>query len=150
MRDPQNAPEEHYCPTCKDSHYPGESHRTPERAVMESRTPRDIHEVQLNHESAGGHWFSPETKRFFASKIDSKLHTGPGGQYFASSEKPPGGQRAYTVRKVEKNGLDIQTHGEFMEHPTLGRARTAAKNAANTPPPEAQRAAAIFHDRRGE
>ncbi len=122
---------------------------------MEQRTPRDIHEVQANHEAAGGHWFSPETKKAFRSKVDPKLHNGPGGQYFVSSEKNDWDKRtsngrSYTVRKVENNGAFITTHGQFGEHPTLGRARTAAKKAANTPPPEAQRAAAIFHDRRGE
>ncbi|MHC4322695.1 MAG: DUF7447 family protein [Planctomycetota bacterium] len=59
-----------------------------------------------------GHWFDPDTMRFFRSRIGKARKCKNGVWFFVSSEKPPHGKRKYSVRKMELDG-DINTVGEF-------------------------------------
>lgn len=58
-----------------------------------------------------GHFFDTDTMRFFKSRIGA-VRIKNGIWYFITSERPPHGKRAYSVRKMELDG-DIETVGEF-------------------------------------
>lgn len=78
--------------------------------------------------AAGGYpWFDPSTINFFRSRIAPGVI---GGRYFVTSEQfSATSPRRYTVRIAHDNG-SIGTIGEFMQYPSLGVARTAARHAA--------------------
>jgi len=65
-----------------------------------------------NRTNGSGHWFDPDTMRFFKSRIGETRRMPDGTWYFVSSEKPPHGPRMFSVRKMELDG-DINTIGEF-------------------------------------
>jgi len=72
---------------------------------------------EANH-MAGQFWFSPDTLRFFRSRIGSTVYEGPGGVYFVSSEQFGfnGTQpRRYTVRQFFPADARIGTVGPFNE-----------------------------------
>jgi len=75
------------------------------------------------------HWFDADTLRFFKSRLASYGYRGPGGTFFVSSEKPPHGPRAYTVRQLVGPGK-IKTVGEFCEIKTRATADRRAKALA--------------------
>ncbi len=69
-------------------------------------------EIEYRNRTQGvGHWFDPETMRFFKSRIGIIRSKGD-DYYFVSSEKPPHGNRAFSVRHMDIKG-DIKTIGEF-------------------------------------
>jgi hypothetical protein len=59
-----------------------------------------------------GHWFERGAMKFFGTKLPSYAHKGLGGVYFVTSEQPPHGARAFSVRKLVGPGK-IDTIGEF-------------------------------------
>jgi hypothetical protein len=60
-----------------------------------------------------GHWFDKDTIKFFSCTLAEGGRITPGGEIlFATSEKPPHGRRAYSVRVLRADG-DIDTVGEF-------------------------------------
>ncbi len=72
-------------------------------------------EIEYKNRTGGnGHWFDPETMGFFKSKI-GRSRMIRNIIYFVSSEKPPHGDRKYSVRRMDKSG-DITTVGPFCEY----------------------------------
>ncbi len=66
-------------------------------------------------------WFSPDTMRFFRSRVGDELYA---GRYFISSEKQEyNTPRMYTVREVTNDG--IHSASEFMQYKTWEQARRA-------------------------
>ena len=86
---------------------------------------RDINEVVDDNKAAGQHFFSPDTMRFFGSRVGKRLY---GGMYFVTSEKLPhsGEARRYTVRRALPDG-GIVTVGEFQQFATSADAVRAIK-----------------------
>ena len=78
----------------------------------------------------GRHWFDRSTMRFFRSVLPRAGVEGPGGIYFVSSEQPPHGPRAYTVRQLVGEGR-IATVGEFCGFPSRAEAQSVARMMAN-------------------
>jgi len=77
-----------------------------------------------------GYFFAPDTMRFFRSRIAwGTLTDTSGGYLFVTSEQPPHGARAYTLRKWANGQVD--TLGEFQAYETLGKAKTALKREAS-------------------
>lgn len=69
-------------------------------------------------------WFGSDNTRFFQSRYGRTVY---GGRFFTTSERPPGGERKYTVREIADNG-DVETLGEFYSHNTRAAAvRAIAK-----------------------
>ena len=64
-----------------------------------------------NRTSGNGHFFDPDTMKFFHSRIGA---TGIKDKiwFFITSEKPPYGPRMFSVRRMELDG-DINTVGKF-------------------------------------
>ncbi len=86
-----------------------------------------VSEIEALNESNGGYWFSPDTRRFFASRYGETVY---GGYWFVSSEKAcfDDPTRVYTVRRSDAYG-SISTGDHY---PTRARAVAAAKFAAET------------------
>lgn len=88
-----------------------------------------IASVKWHNESAGQHFFSPSTLRFFDSRVLPTLY-GAEGSIFVTSEKNPfGDPRAYTVRQIREDG-SIDTLGEFQGYATAAQAAKAAREFA--------------------
>lgn len=83
---------------------------------------RDIHEVKEANNRAGYFFFSPDTMRFFNSRILGKLY---GGRWFITSERGPYSFRRYTIRQANADG-SITTVKEFGKYSTASAARAAA------------------------
>jgi len=63
--------------------------------------------------------------RFFSSRVHESFYGAPDGRaYFVSSERPPGGRRAYSVRVANLDG-SVGTVGVLCGYAT-GRAAHAA------------------------
>jgi hypothetical protein len=77
-----------------------------------------------------GHWFAPETMRFFQTKLPDIAYELPGGGiYFVTSEVSPAGEKRYTVRRQLHNG-DIETFGLFHGYATRAAAVAAIRAIA--------------------
>jgi hypothetical protein len=83
-----------------------------------------LEEFKELNKSIGNYWFSPDSMRFFKSRIlDWDIITG----YFITSEKGPSNVRRYSIRRANFETGTVSTVSEFQEYPTLQRARTAYK-----------------------
>ncbi len=100
------------------------------RSVRNNPTP-GVSVVSISEIKAAtkGHWFSPDTMRFFGSRPDKHGYVGPGGTFFASKERPWGteGFSDYGVYELTKDGdvgscLDVENR-----QPTLAIARSLRK-----------------------
>lgn len=91
-----------------------------------------MYNVERANIARGHHFFSPESKRFFRSRIGTRLIN---GRYFITSEqfdwKSP---RLYTVRRAEDDG-SIETVGEFQQFDTAAKARRYAEKLADESSP---------------
>jgi len=88
----------------------------------------DIAEVKRRHD---GHWFDRDTLRFFSSRIARIAYCSDAGDvaFFVSSEQPPNGTRAYSVRRCDMTTGKIDTVGQFCSM-TASQARDRAKQEA--------------------
>ncbi len=75
---------------------------------------KNMSEVKQANKETGHYWFSPDTMRFFKSKVETDLIS---GCYFVTSEKGPSGPRRYTVRMVNTDST-IDTAGDFQGYAT--------------------------------
>ncbi len=93
----------------------------------------NIEEIKKNNIEAGRFFFSPETMRFFGSRVHPAVYEGPGGIYFVTSEQPPHGPRTYTVHQALPEG---RYHGPgaliitVSHHPNRNRAHADAHRRA--------------------
>jgi hypothetical protein len=71
-----------------------------------------IEEVKRANAALGQTYFAPAEIRFFRSRIGRRLW---GGRYFLTSEEPPHGSRAYSIREALPNG-SIETIGRYQAH----------------------------------
>ena len=87
-------------------------------------------DIRRANKAAGRFWFSPDTLRFFKSRIGDTVYEGPGGVFFVSSEKPPHGPRAHTVRQFDPETKSVATVGPFCtssSYSARGRAALLAR-----------------------
>lgn len=87
-----------------------------------------IEDVKAKHK---GHFFSPDTMRFFSSRIDHKIYPTKDKVYFVTSEKKcfNDPDRVYSVRSLNIETGFIETI-DFQCSETLAKARTKALNLA--------------------
>ena len=69
---------------------------------------------------AGRYFFSPDTMRFFNSRVLPAVYEGPGGVYFLTSEKFRGSDgvsapRKYTIRRFTPDPVNIRTVAGFNQ-----------------------------------
>jgi len=80
---------------------------------MEDLTMED---VKRNNRDAGQFFFNPDTMKFFKSRTESELLR---QKYFVTSECAGDDHpRLYTVRKIDYEGREIRTVGEFQGYQT--------------------------------
>jgi hypothetical protein len=91
-----------------------------------------IETIKRRNANAGHHWFSPDTLRFFSSRVlaDTFEHV-DGRTFFVSSERRPGDRRRYTVRVAMPDG-PVHTVGEFQAFASRSGALATARRAAST------------------
>jgi hypothetical protein len=79
-----------------------------------------------------GPWFDQRTMSFFDSRLSGRGWRSHDGMqyYFASSERPPGAERGYSVRMLDLRSGRIETVGPFMAYPTLIKAKSEARKLA--------------------
>lgn len=82
-----------------------------------------------------GHWFDPDTMRFFKTRLPAESTLLISGRYFVSSEDNSSpyypGERRYTIREALSDGK-VETVGEFHVYPS----RKAAERVARALPHE--------------
>ncbi len=104
---------------------------------------RTIHEIEKQNTATGFHWFEPESRRFFGSRVSEETADLPDGRtLFVSSEQDSlgmawGGRRLYSLRVADLSGK-IDTVGEFGAYETRATALSAMRKMAR----EAREAAA--------
>lgn len=73
-------------------------------------------DVKRNNKEAGRYFFSPDTMKFFKSKIESKLLK---GRFFITSEQAGDEHsREFTIRVYDTNTHKISTMGGFQAYKT--------------------------------
>ncbi|MDJ0364858.1 hypothetical protein QMK33_06810 [Hymenobacter sp. H14-R3] len=90
-----------------------------------------LSDIKTANRVRGLYFFSRDTLRFFRSRISARVHQGPGGIYFVTSEQfDERSPRLYTVRCFNPASAGIDTVGEFQEHPTAYQAHAEAARLA--------------------
>jgi len=88
----------------------------------------DVDQIKAANARAGRHFFEASTMRFFRSRVLEGVY---GGRYFVTSEKPPHGPRAYTIREADPEGNVRTAEGcELCQFETASRAKAAARRMA--------------------
>lgn len=104
----------------------------PVRHKVETMT---IDQIMHANAQAGQFFFSPDTLRFFASRVSRRTYVAPDGTtYFVTSERfrsiaHGDGPRRYTVRSTT-DGAQIDTIGAFQGYRTSGAAHARARYLA--------------------
>jgi hypothetical protein len=87
-----------------------------------------VHAIKQANKDAGQYFFSPDTMRFFNTKIASKRVYG--GRYFITSEQfDYNSPRLYTIREAKPDGT-IDDASEFQQFSTVEQAKRAAEKLA--------------------
>lgn len=99
-----------------------------------------IQDIRDHNARAGQHWFSPDTLRYFRSRIGSTVYPTATGAYFVSSEQYVSyfptyhaEPRLYTVRYYDASTGMIDTVGEFQGYASRNGAHAAARRLASLP-----------------
>jgi hypothetical protein len=88
---------------------------------------KSLDDIKLANERVG-YFFSPDTMRFFSSRISRTVYPNAYGTYFVTSERnSEDDDRRYTVRHATPDGF-IFTVGEFQQYGTPHQAHKAAKH----------------------
>lgn len=88
-------------------------------------------EIKAANAAAGFNFFSRETMKYFASRIEGGPYCGPGGVFFVTSEKTnfgPECNRDFTVREFFPDSGDVRTLVGGLRF--RDDARQAARDAA--------------------
>ena len=89
--------------------------------------PRTVLELKQRNQAGGGYWFTPDTLRFFSSRIMGDLFPGTDHVYFVSSERREGEARRYTVRRLNGETGRVDTVGDFQRYASRSGALRAAE-----------------------
>lgn len=94
---------------------------------------RTIDDIRTANRVRGFHFFSPDSMRFFRTRVGERVYQGPGGVYFVTSEQfvSPGyiDPRKYTVRRFNPDTGNVGTVGEFNALSRAAAHRRAEKLA---------------------
>lgn len=88
---------------------------------------KTIEEIREANRRAGLFFFSPDTMRFFRSRVGREVY---GGRFFVTSEQfDDSSPRLYSVRRANDDG-SIDTASEFQGYTSGAEARLAAHELA--------------------
>lgn len=83
----------------------------------------NIAEFKRANEGSGHYWFSPDTMRFFNSKVHGDLITIGERQFFITSEQGPHQDKPlYSIREAMADAT-VDTIGEFQGYPSVASAK---------------------------
>ena len=125
-----------YCSACGGDHRPHvpvptlPQDRPGWRMTDGSHAPWRMDCIRRANEDARMYWFSPDTMRFFRSRVLDQVYQGPGGIYFVSSERGPEMPRLYTVRRFCPDTGGVETAEEFQGYAKATQARRVAARLA--------------------
>lgn len=88
-----------------------------------------IDAIKKANAEAGSFYFSPDTMRFFKSRVMQDVFPLEDGALFVTSERREGDVRRYTIRRAWDDG-DITTLDGFQSYTSRNGALKAAKRAA--------------------
>lgn len=114
-------------------------------SMRPERPGRELERLTMDYESMdairehygsgpGRHWFDAGTLRFFRCRLPQSAFRAGDVAYFVTSECPPDGRRAYTVRRYDYASRNVRTVGEFCGYASRSGATSAAKRLASAPP----------------
>ena len=84
-----------------------------------------VEDIKAAHAARGGHFFDPDSMRFFNSKVSGQVIN---GRHFVTSERfDQDSPRQYTIREAKPDG-SIDTVGDFGGYKTGAQAKRAARN----------------------
>lgn len=87
--------------------------------------------IDAYRKRSNGHFFSPDTMRFFGSRVSSDFEDVGGVMFFITSELDCRGRdRRYTVRRLDLDGR-VDECGEFRQYRTLAQAKSAMRHHAS-------------------
>ena len=87
-----------------------------------------INQIKYLNKKKGQYFFSPDTMRFFHSRVGQTAYAINGVAFFVTSEQREyDTPRKYTVRKADLESGDICTVGEFHFYDTNAQAMSALK-----------------------
>ena len=87
-----------------------------------------LEQIKRANRAHGHHFFSPDTMRFFRSRIAPGVI---GGRYFITSEQfDERSPRLYSIRVANDDG-SVDRVGDFQYYPSLQAARKAARAMVN-------------------
>lgn len=91
---------------------------------------KTIDEIKAANAAAGHNWFSPDTMRYWHTRVSGTVY---GGRYFVTSDGPSG-ERGYTVRHASPDGGVSTARGcTFREFATRAQAIKRARELATEP-----------------
>lgn len=86
-----------------------------------------MNDIKRINKEKGFYFFSPDTMRFFKSRVGDSVFQGIGGIFFVTSEQfDYDSERKYTVREFNPETGNIKTIGDFNEL-SYSQARSRAK-----------------------
>jgi len=86
-----------------------------------------IGDIKDLNRKAGQHWFSPDTMKFFKSKVPNDWEGLVGNRFFITSEKSPYDKRKYTIREWKGRTKSIDSVGDFNKLNTKAQAERVLK-----------------------
>lgn len=88
-----------------------------------------IEQIKHLNASKGGFWFSPDTMRFFNSRIArTAIVKGDYAYFITSEQREYDTPRKYSIRKANLDTGDISTVGEFHSYVTHSEARKVLRD----------------------
>ena len=97
----------------------------------------DERDAETLNTASGRHWFKPETKRFFGSRVSSTFYPcfDKRVSYFVTSEYTGFNKqgRAYSVRQINWDTGEIDTVGTFLSYKSRAGAHAKAKSLVIQP-----------------
>lgn len=100
--------------------------------ALKGRPVYDERDAETLNTSSGQHWFKPETKRFFGSRVSSTFYPcfDKRVSYFVTSEYTGFNKqgRAYSVRQINWDTGEVDTVGTFLSYKSRAGAHAKAKS----------------------
>ena len=105
--------------------------------ALKGRSVYDERDAETLNMASGRHWFKPETKRFFGSRIGSTFYPCFVRRlsYFVTSEYTGFNKqgRAYSVRQINWDTGEVDTVGNFLAYRSYTGAHRKAKSLVIQP-----------------
>jgi len=94
--------------------------------MSETKRIWSVNNIQTAMFARGSHWWDADSMRFFGTRVCGPAWNGPNGVFFVTSEKPPHGDRGYTIRQFDQESCELNTVGELCGY---SNRETAVLNA---------------------